>query len=129
MTCRIEMAPWERGVAEMQEKCARGCAWLRRNRDRRVRRRWRLCQRGPAMRRYFRLQSFIDEQSAARCDLGGAMTIGHEAEVTDSMKAVGQCAVSYTHLRAHETPEHLVCRLLLEKKKKNTHNLHIYNIL
>eukprot|EP00658_Telonema_sp_P-2_P012435 TRINITY_DN14734_c0_g2_i1.p1 TRINITY_DN14734_c0_g2~~TRINITY_DN14734_c0_g2_i1.p1 ORF type:complete len:102 (+),score=23.25 TRINITY_DN14734_c0_g2_i1:185-490(+) len=29
-------------------------------------------------------------------------------------------AVSYTHLRAHETPEHLVCRLLLEKKKKNT---------
>eukprot|EP00658_Telonema_sp_P-2_P014007 TRINITY_DN15311_c0_g1_i1.p1 TRINITY_DN15311_c0_g1~~TRINITY_DN15311_c0_g1_i1.p1 ORF type:complete len:527 (-),score=86.68 TRINITY_DN15311_c0_g1_i1:41-1621(-) len=28
-------------------------------------------------------------------------------------------AVSYTHLRAHETPEHLVCRLLLEKKKKN----------
>src|SRR5678816_4508587 len=24
--------------------------------------------------------------------------------------------VSYTHLRAHETPEHLVCRLLLEKK-------------
>src|SRR5678816_3410441 len=26
--------------------------------------------------------------------------------------------VSYTHLRAHETPEHLVCRLLLKKKKK-----------
>ena len=25
--------------------------------------------------------------------------------------------VSYTHLRAHETPEHLVCRLLLEKNK------------
>eukprot|EP00658_Telonema_sp_P-2_P042372 TRINITY_DN30408_c0_g1_i2.p1 TRINITY_DN30408_c0_g1~~TRINITY_DN30408_c0_g1_i2.p1 ORF type:complete len:179 (+),score=47.84 TRINITY_DN30408_c0_g1_i2:110-646(+) len=29
-------------------------------------------------------------------------------------------AVSYTHLRAHETPEHLVCRLLLEKKKLYT---------
>ena len=28
--------------------------------------------------------------------------------------------VSYTHLRAHETPEHLVCRLLLEKKKNKT---------
>eukprot|EP00658_Telonema_sp_P-2_P008287 TRINITY_DN13110_c0_g2_i1.p2 TRINITY_DN13110_c0_g2~~TRINITY_DN13110_c0_g2_i1.p2 ORF type:complete len:107 (-),score=19.58 TRINITY_DN13110_c0_g2_i1:30-350(-) len=27
--------------------------------------------------------------------------------------------VSYTHLRAHETPEHLVCRLLLEKKNNN----------
>src|SRR5678815_2977146 len=26
----------------------------------------------------------------------------------------GHYAVSYTHLRAHETPEHLVCRLLLE---------------
>ena len=25
-------------------------------------------------------------------------------------------AVPYTHLRAHETPLHLVCRLLLEKK-------------
>ena len=34
-----------------------------------------------------------------------------------------QIAVSYTHLRAHETPEHLVCRLLLDKKKrKNRHN-------
>src|SRR5678815_1672195 len=30
--------------------------------------------------------------------------------------------VSYTHLRAHETPEHLVCRLLLEKKNKKTKN-------
>src|SRR5674536_393397 len=30
--------------------------------------------------------------------------------------------VSYTHLRAHETPEHLVCRLLLEKKKNTQHN-------
>src|SRR5678815_5825389 len=29
--------------------------------------------------------------------------------------------VSYTHLRAHETPEHLVCRLLLEKKKKKSY--------
>src|SRR5450756_2738940 len=30
-----------------------------------------------------------------------------------------QLAVSYTHLRAHETRHDLVCRLLLEKKKKN----------
>src|SRR5680860_1756081 len=27
----------------------------------------------------------------------------------------GICAVSYTHLRAHETDSYLVCRLLLEK--------------
>ena len=33
--------------------------------------------------------------------------------------------VSYTHLRAHETVLDLVCRLLLEKKKKTkTHNTH-----
>ena len=36
----------------------------------------------------------------------------------DSIKAV-----SYTHLRAHETDSYLVCRLLLEKKK---HIIHIY---
>ena len=30
-------------------------------------------------------------------------------------------AVSYTHLRAHETVLDLVCRLLLEKKKKKTY--------
>ncbi|WDT36846.1 hypothetical protein PVA38_11630 [Streptococcus pneumoniae D39] len=29
-------------------------------------------------------------------------------------------AVSYTHLRAHETVLDLVCRLLLEKKNQNT---------
>ena len=29
-------------------------------------------------------------------------------------------AVSYTHLRAHETVLDLVCRLLLEKKKRET---------
>ena len=29
----------------------------------------------------------------------------------------GDNAVSYTHLRAHETGRNLVCRLLLEKKK------------
>ena len=37
--------------------------------------------------------------------------------VQDTAKAK-DIPVSYTHLRAHETPEHLVCRLLLEKKKK-----------
>src|SRR5665811_2546518 len=37
-------------------------------------------------------------------------------------------AVSYTHLRAHETVLDLVCRLLLEKKKKkNTiYNIYLY---
>ena len=33
--------------------------------------------------------------------------------------------VSYTHLRAHETGRNLVCRLLLEKKKKKISHIHI----
>ena len=33
---------------------------------------------------------------------------------------MGSGAVSYTHLRAHETVLDLVCRLLLEKKKQHT---------
>ena len=32
--------------------------------------------------------------------------------------------VSYTHLRAHETVLDLVCRLLLEKNKKNKKKQH-----
>ena len=43
------------------------------------------------------------------------------------LKFKGGKAVSYTHLRAHETPEHLVCRLLLVKKK-NTNIQHDYAI-
>ena len=41
-----------------------------------------------------------------------------QAEEGDRRARVALDPVSYTHLRAHETPEHLVCRLLLEKKKK-----------
>ena len=41
---------------------------------------------------------------------------------TDVQQAADQRAVSYTHLRAHETVLDLVCRLLLEKKK-NTNTL------
>ena len=37
-------------------------------------------------------------------------------ENTDKAKKARRMAVSYTHLRAHETSLHLVCRLLLEKK-------------
>src|SRR5450756_2325810 len=34
-------------------------------------------------------------------------------------------AVSYTHLRAHETRHDLVCRLLLEKKKNTNNNINV----
>src|SRR5678815_3812151 len=40
-----------------------------------------------------------------------------ERRVALAMRWLVSYSVSYTHLRAHETPEHLVCRLLLEKKK------------
>ena len=55
--------------------------------------------------------------------------VGIASDVPEDIKAdlranfEGECseAVSYTHLRAHETDSYLVCRLLLEKKKKRTH--------
>src|SRR5674536_369358 len=49
--------------------------------------------------------------------LGSLSMIKYTAFMTAALAVL--MAVSYTHLRAHETPEHLVCRLLLEKKKKN----------
>ena len=39
--------------------------------------------------------------------------------VADEIPNAETIAVSYTHLRAHETDSYLVCRLLLEKKKKH----------
>src|SRR5678815_2846008 len=44
--------------------------------------------------------------------VGGTETQGRP-DVIDRHLCDGVEAVSYTHLRAHETPEHLVCRLLL----------------
>ena len=34
-------------------------------------------------------------------------------------RLANQAPVSYTHLRAHETSLHLVCRLLLEKRTRS----------
>src|SRR5674536_375288 len=52
----------------------------------------------------------IDRAATALGEVLGALTMRNlDDEPTP---------VSYTHLRAHETPEQLVCRLLLEKKKK-----------
>ena len=44
--------------------------------------------------------------------------VGLVGNETASKMLHDRVAVSYTHLRAHETPEHLVCRLLLEKKNQ-----------
>eukprot|EP00658_Telonema_sp_P-2_P070932 TRINITY_DN60289_c0_g1_i2.p1 TRINITY_DN60289_c0_g1~~TRINITY_DN60289_c0_g1_i2.p1 ORF type:complete len:144 (-),score=21.81 TRINITY_DN60289_c0_g1_i2:72-503(-) len=46
-------------------------------------------------------------------------SVHHVCTMMD-LEALSPEPVSYTHLRAHETPEHLVCRLLLEKKKRKS---------
>ena len=44
------------------------------------------------------------------------------------IRSGGLVAVSYTHLRAHETDSYLVCRLLLEKKTGDC-NKYIYKLI
>src|SRR5664279_864455 len=54
--------------------------------------------------------------------LDGLLPYDADHEAADELRkpttAHERIAVSYTHLRAHETDSYLVCRLLLEKKKK-----------
>src|SRR5450756_2707694 len=59
--------------------------------------------------------------TAYRATFHGKSTGPHVAFLAeyDALRGVGP--VSYTHLRAHETRHDLVCRLLLEKKKKSKH--------
>ena len=52
----------------------------------------------------------VDQRAATRVADGDR---AHDARVAGDGRPV-----SYTHLRAHETVLDLVCRLLLEKKKK-----------
>ena len=61
----------------------------------------------------------------------GAAAAGVDAETRAQLSAFSQAVgtaypVSYTHLRAHETVLDLVCRLLLEKKKKTHHTIYNY---
>eukprot|EP00656_Telonema_subtile_P038116 TRINITY_DN4270_c0_g1_i2.p1 TRINITY_DN4270_c0_g1~~TRINITY_DN4270_c0_g1_i2.p1 ORF type:complete len:106 (-),score=25.21 TRINITY_DN4270_c0_g1_i2:22-339(-) len=50
----------------------------------------------------------------------GAPAEGDTEQLTEQLDRIAQMeAVSYTHLRAHETVLDLVCRLLLEKKNKD----------
>src|SRR5665647_1121950 len=74
----------------------------------------------------YRLLAFA--LSAYLAGVAGALQIHHIGYLTPELYGVDNSfwpvtyviPVSYTHLRAHETDSYLVCRLLLEKKKKNT---------
>src|SRR5659263_359467 len=52
------------------------------------------------------------------CDRAKSATTDNRPEFLQMISDAKNDAVSYTHLRAHETRHDLVCRLLLEKKKK-----------
>ena len=72
---------------------------------------------------YDRVVSFHVNPGAAVVTVGlfvtGAGVVGCVAGVVGVLGVVGvaaDVAVAYTHLRAHETSLHVVCRLLLEKK-------------
>src|SRR5678816_4793647 len=63
-------------------------------------------------------ESFLSLERKAAPGIDGQTWKQYEHGLEDRLKDLhGRVPVSYTHLRAHETPEHLVCRLLLEKKK------------
>src|SRR5678816_4831419 len=66
------------------------------------------------------IKSALDGETSRDVTLGAIYkTLGRlEDKGYVSSRLGDPTPVSYTHLRAHETPEHLVCRLLLEKKKK-----------
>ena len=53
--------------------------------------------------------------------LGAEMSMSPMGERVGAVLTRSRSAVSYTHLRAHETDSYLVCRLLLEKKKEKEH--------
>src|SRR5659263_756549 len=64
---------------------------------------------------------FIELSSKVNMLLNNApiqYVIGHQEFMSLDFLVTSEVPVSYTHLRAHETRHDLVCRLLLEKKKK-----------
>ena len=61
-------------------------------------------------------KDFISKGNVMDMAVGMIVGAAFTAIVTSLVNNI--LTVSYTHLRAHETGRNLVCRLLLEKKKK-----------
>src|SRR5665647_3829096 len=74
------------------------------------------CDTPPVFRVLWACNGFALE-SAAPC-LVRVVNCSLDRPCVTQDEIVTSKAVSYTHLRAHETDSYLVCRLLLEKKKK-----------
>ena len=70
------------------------------------------------------VQVVVVQQQALENSINATGTVlsNEEVEIRSEIQGRITGAVSYTHLRAHETVLDLVCRLLLEKK--NTHTTH-----
>src|SRR5674476_1482842 len=72
--------------------------------------------------RYFqelaKSSDYIKLINVGRTSTGHEWTLAVISSPANLAKLDHYRAVSYTHLRAHETGRNLVCRLLLEKKKK-----------
>ena len=78
-------------------------------------------------------KNYVDIKTSAQC---GSCKSAIEKAVNnvDGVKSAEldletKIAVSYTHLRAHETVLDLVCRLLLEKKKNQQKKLLLLQLL
>src|SRR5665648_29461 len=62
--------------------------------------------------------SKLNGETPGLVNAAGGSAVGTPSSSTTTVSIVRPGTVSYTHLRAHETRHDLVCRLLLEKKKK-----------
>src|SRR5680860_1802948 len=78
----------------------------------------RRCQNSNQSRRLLSLAGVYDGMSRTEAAKIGGMDRQTLRRWVLRFNQDGPKAVSYTHLRAHETDSYLVCRLLLEKKKK-----------
>src|SRR5665811_1780129 len=66
-----------------------------------------------------RVVEFARDQQRTRYRDGEVFEVAEKADAVHDDFEGEDPVISYTHLRAHETVLDLVCRLLLEKKKKN----------
>ena len=84
----------------------------------------KLLARGPSSPESLeKFKKYRDAVDPSRTDLTAWSDL---QDLEEAREVPRRTAVSYTHLRAHETVLDLVCRLLLEKKKtrKKTKNKH-----